>query len=83
MSDSFGPGFYGMDVAEMQKMPRMVDFAALDMSVKESSIILPLKSCAGILFAVNEKYVPINNACQFCLGSKKTCTLCSIRNHVI
>ncbi|MCF0144538.1 MAG: hypothetical protein HUJ79_05510 [Firmicutes bacterium] len=83
MSDSFGPGFYGMDVAEMQKMPRMVDFAALDMSVKESSIILPLKSCAGILFAVNEKYVPINNACQLCLGSKKTCTLCSIRNHVI
>ncbi len=50
VSDSFGPGFYGMDVNEMQMMPELVDFTSLGMDVKESSIILPLKSCAGILF---------------------------------
>lgn len=83
MSDSFGPGFYGMDVAEMKKMPEMVDFHKLGMVVKESCVILPLKSCAGILFEVNEKYKTLNSACELCYGSKKTCSLCSIRNHVI
>ena len=83
MSDSFGPGFYGMDSYEMHKMPSLVDFDALGLEVKESGVILPLKSCAGILFKVNDKYRRLNSACQLCYGSKKTCTLCSIRNHVI
>lgn len=76
VSDSFGPGFYGMDVSEMKKMPDMVDFDRLGMEVKESSVILPLKSCAGILFKVNEKYIRLNSACELCYGNRKTCTLC-------
>jgi len=83
VSDSFGPGFYGMDVIEMKKMPEMVDFGRLGMEVRDSCVILPLKSCAGILFKVNEKYRRLNSACELCYGSKKTCTLCSIRNHII
>lgn len=83
VSDSFGPGFYGMDVSEMKKMPDMVDFDRLGMEVKESCVILPLKSCAGILFKVNEKYRQLDSACELCYGSRKTCTLCSIRNHTI
>ncbi len=83
VSDSFGPGFYGMDVREMQKMPELVDFLSLGMEVRESSIILPLKSCAGILFKVNDDYKRINSACELCFGNKKTCTLCGMRNHMI
>lgn len=82
-SDSFGPGFYGMDSFEMHKMPLIVDFEELGMEVKESGVILPLKSCAGILFRVNGSYEHLNSACELCYGSKKTCTLCSVRRHLI
>ncbi|MGI6767284.1 MAG: hypothetical protein ACOX4R_08800 [Lentihominibacter sp.] len=83
VSDSFGPGFYGMDVSEMHKMPELVDFESLGMEVRESSVILPLKSCAGIIFKVNEGYKELNRACELCFGNKKTCTLCSVRKHII
>ena len=76
LSDSFGPGFYGMDTGEMQKMPELVDFESIGMKVTESSMLLPLKSCAGILFKVNEKYTPLDGACELCLGNKRTCSLC-------
>ena len=82
-SDSFGPGFYGMDSFEMHKMPLLVDFDGMGMEVKESGVILPLKSCAGIVFRVNDKYEHLNSACELCYGSKKTCSLCSVRRHLI
>lgn len=83
LSDSFGPGFYGMDSYEMHKMPLLVDFDCMGMEVKESGVILPQKSCAGILFRVNDKYEHLNSACELCYGSKKTCSLCSVRRHLI
>ena len=78
ISDSFGPGFYGMDTAEMQKLPSLVDFQNLGMEVRESGIILPLKSCAGLVFKVNGRYEALNSACEHCLGSVRTCSLCSM-----
>lgn len=83
ISDSFGPGFYGMDVTEMKKMPKFVSFDSLGMEVKNSCVILPLKSCAGIIYIVNELYTKLDSACQLCYGNKKTCSLCSIRNNSI
>lgn len=76
ISDSFGPGFYGMDPVEMHKMPLLVDFRELGMKVNESGIIMPLKSCAGILFKVNDLYKRMNSACETCSGNRKNCNLC-------
>lgn len=83
ISDSFGPGFYGMDVSEMKKMPYLVSFDSLGMEVKNSCVILPLKSCAGMVYIVNELYTKLDSACQLCYGNKKTCSLCSVRNNTI
>ena len=78
LSDSFGPGFYGMSMDEMQKMPKLVDFEALGIEVRKSNVIIPLKSCSGIFFKVNEKYKPLDSECQLCFGASKTCRLCGI-----
>ena len=78
VSDSFGPGFYGMDPMEISKLSQLVDFTAIDMKINESSMLLPQKSCCGILFKVNDKYEKLNSACELCLGNIKTCSLCSM-----
>ncbi|MDD4200351.1 MAG: hypothetical protein PHS19_03070 [Eubacteriales bacterium] len=79
ISDSFGPGFYGMDVSEMKKMTDFVDFESMGMKIRESGIITPLKSCSGILFSVTEEYKALNSACELCFGSRKTCSLCAMK----
>lgn len=78
ISDSFGPGFYGMETSEMLKMPSCIDFALVGLEVKDSGVILPLKSCAGMVFRVNETYRTMGNACRDCLGNVRTCSLCSM-----
>lgn len=79
VSDSFGPGFYGMNSMEVNKLPRLVDFTSIGMKTNESGMMIPLKSCSGILFKVNDKYEKLNSACELCLGNIKTCSLCSMR----
>ncbi len=78
LSDSFGPGFYGMDVSAMRQMAELIDFEALDIQLRNSRIMLPLKSCAGIYFSVNENYREINQSCQDCLGTYTSCRFCQI-----
>ena len=78
LSDSFGPGFYGMDVSEMPKLASMLSFDKLDMEIRNSRILLPLKSCAGMYFAVNDDYVKLNSACESCRGNHKSCVLCHV-----
>lgn len=78
LSDSFGPGFYGMDVREMAKIAALIDFSELGVELKEDRIMVPLKSCAGLYFAVNEGYREINNSCKECRGIYSSCNLCQI-----
>lgn len=78
LSDSFGPGFYGMDVSEMGTLTSLLNFDELDIEVKNSRIMLPLKSCAGLYFSVDERYKKLNQACENCLGTHKSCRLCQV-----
>lgn len=78
LSDSFGPGFYGMKVSEMAKLAELVDIACLDMQLKDSGVLLPLKSCAGIYFCVDEGYTELNEACGSCRGNHQSCRLCNV-----
>jgi hypothetical protein len=78
LSDSFGPGFYGMDINAMVNIDSILDFSSIGMELKGSQIIVPLKSCAGMYFKVNELYKKINSACSTCLGTNRSCKLCQI-----
>ena len=44
LSDSFGPGFYGMDVSEMGSLTSLLNLDELDIEIRNIRIMLPLKS---------------------------------------
>lgn len=76
LSDSFGPGFYGMDIKEILNIRRLVDLSAAGISITDNGLMRPAKSCAGIFFCVNSKYRRLNSACQTCLGNGGGCRFC-------
>lgn len=78
LSDSFGPGFYGMDVNEMEKISRLLDFESIGLELRNSRIMVPLKACAGLLFAVDENYQMLRQECLDCRGTHSSCRLCQI-----
>lgn len=78
LSDNFGPGLYGMDVKEMGKIINFVKSESLAIEVSNSSILIPLKSCAGLYFAVNDNYQLLHRECENCRGSKLSCSLCHV-----
>ncbi|MCB6993572.1 hypothetical protein LI177_08775 [bacterium 210820-DFI.6.37] len=78
LSDSFGPGFYGMDVSEIGTLTSMLNMDELDIEVKANGIMVPLKSCAGLYFSVDERYQKLNQACETCMGTHLSCKLCQV-----
>ncbi len=78
LSDSFGPGFYGMDVSTMTSLAKLLDFDMLRIRVHESGALLPSKSCAGIYFDVTDEYRRLRLECASCLGTRTTCKLCQV-----
>lgn len=78
LSDGFGPGFYGMDIAELSKFDKLLDFGSIGISLRNSSIMIPVKSCAGLFFQVNERYQRLDAACENCIGNVSSCQLCQV-----
>lgn len=77
LSDSFGPGFYGMPTIQMKELPKLLDNNDIGVEIRDSGILIPLKSCGGILFNVNENYKKLESQCVDCRGSSVSCSLCS------
>lgn len=78
ISDSFGPGFYGMESNELIKMEELLDFEEKGISVKNGNMMIPLKTCTGIIFKVNDNYQKLHTECEHCRGNHISCSICSI-----
>lgn len=76
LSDSFGPGFYGMETDQLNVFESLIGMSAAGIEVYRDRIMLPLKSCAGIYFAVDNRYREMNTQCISCLGNKESCMMC-------
>lgn len=76
LSDSFGPGFYGMDVTSMDTIDELLDFSRIDVKLHNNRILVPMKACAGMYFAVDETYEKLDEACLACMGNHASCRLC-------
>ena len=75
-SRSFGPGFFGMKMNEMEKISGLVDFASVGMKAGEGGMLIPEKSCAGLFLVYREGYRESISACEFCKGSRSACFMC-------
>lgn len=78
LSDCFGPGYFGMDVAELDQIAVLANSSSIGLCVTEAHIILPQKSCMGLFFNVNQQYKPLATACRYCSGNKHACRLCNV-----
>lgn len=77
VSKIFGPGFYGMEMEEMKSLENLVDFAKAGVNVTKEGVLIPEKSCAGVVFATGEGYEEPGEACEFCKGSGLGCHMCT------
>ncbi len=80
ISDSFGPGFYGMETAQMANLFQKVDGSKIGVELRNGAIMVPVKSCAGIYLAVSKEFEAPGNECKDCLGNVTSCKLCTVRN---
>jgi len=80
LSDGFGPGFYGMESIQMKELTALLDGAAIGVVTKPTGILLPLKSCGGMTFRVDDSYVRLSTECADCRGNQAGCAFCNIKN---
>ena len=79
VSDSFGPGFYGMETGDTRKIFEVIDGREIGVECRGSGIMVPLKSCTGIYLIVEAGTELPGIECESCLGSIISCNMCNIR----
>lgn len=78
ISDSFGPGYYGMNTDQIFKFFEVLDGKKIDTKLTKNGMILPLKSCTGIYIATNdEKQLPKVD-CKECISNPGGCQFCRV-----
>lgn len=74
--DSFGPGYYGMDVSQVGKFFKLLDGSKIGVKAKSNSLMLPLKSCSGFFVGVDDKTALPASDCKSCRAEYKNCAFC-------
>ena len=76
ISDSFGPGFYGMDVSYIKDFFSFMNNEEIGMSLMKSGMMLPIKSFAGFFIVLKKGSKLPESACQNCIMKTKSCVFC-------
>ena len=79
MTESFGPGFYGMELCSVQKFFQIMDTEQIGLRFSKKMMI-PAKSNVGLFLALKEKFDLPSRDCINCLGNKGSCEFC--KNYV-
>lgn len=74
--DSFGPGFYGMDVNQVGKFFELLNGELIGVKARSNSLMLPLKSCSGFFVGVDDKTSLPASDCKSCRSEYKNCAFC-------
>lgn len=77
VTDSFGPGFYGMGIEELPLFFEVLDGESVGVHLNKSKTMEPLKSCIGI-YLVTRKDISklMGKDCINCVGNKLGCVAC-------
>ena len=77
LTDSFGPGYYGMQLEEVGNFFKVLDAEAIQVRLHESGVILPVKTCTGMFLLLNEGSQIPPVSCEGCLGNAGGCQFCA------
>jgi hypothetical protein len=74
--DSFGPGYFGMDIDQIGTFFEVLDGDKIGVKARTNSLMLPLKSCAGFFVIVDDgsKLPPAD--CKSCHADHRGCEFC-------
>ena len=73
----FGPGYYGMPSADTKKFAKVLELGKIGVRVRDSGIMIPLKSIAAVYLVTDKKASPPPLACSQCFGRLGGCRNCS------
>lgn len=76
VTDSFGPGFYGMQMDALEKLCNCLDLKRAGIALTENGNLKPLKSIVGLHLVSDRDVAPVIRDCSSCLGNLGGCTLC-------
>ncbi len=76
LTDSIGPGFYGMELSQIKDFFTLVDGNQIGLSCHESGMMIPQKSCVGMFLLTNQKKYFLEADCDNCLANHKNCSYC-------
>lgn len=76
LSESFGPGYYGMDMGESQKLFGLLSGVSIGVIQKESTLLVPEKSCLGLILVYDRNDIRLPHVCEKCLGNQSGCRFC-------
>ena len=79
LSEEFGPGYFGMPVIETKKFFSILDAPSIGVRVKESGLMIPQKTCAGLYLVYNRADIKAEPSCMKCLGNADGCQFCAIK----
>ncbi len=77
LSEEMGPGYFGMYVGQTLEFEKILDCDSIGVQVKNSGMMIPQKSCAGLFFVLNHE-LEREPACMRCVGNPKGCEFCEI-----
>lgn len=80
LSAAFGPGYYGMAMDESSKIFGLLDGCSVGVVQKRSGLLLPEKSCLGLMLVYDRPGIPMPLACEKCLGACGGCQFCEKRH---
>lgn len=78
ISSAFGPGYYGMDISEVEKFFKLLDADEIGVKINQSGIMIPSKSNVGFYIVVNKKTKLPKDSCKSCIGNKDGCKFCKL-----
>ena len=79
LSEQFGPGYFGMPVIETKKFFDVMDASAINVWVKDSGLMIPQKTCAGLYLVYNRDDIKAEISCMQCFGNAAGCQFCAVR----
>lgn len=77
LTDSFGPGYYGMGLDQVEHFFKALDAESIDVRLHKSGVILPLKTCTGMFLFLKEGSEMPPATCEGCLGNTGGCRFCA------
>lgn len=76
LSESFGPGFYGMDLSQVGRFFQILNSDLIDVILHNSGTMLPQKSIAGFYLALTDENEIPDKDCENCVGNPTGCRFC-------